>query len=48
MTLLHFLIFMFFLSILTYLALKNGNNTVAVLNAGFKGISQDTVSLQGR
>lgn len=48
MDLLHFLIFMFFLAILTYLALHNGTQTVAVLNAGFKGISQDTVSLQGR
>lgn len=48
MNLIHFLIFLFFVSILTYLALKNGNATVSVLNAGGSTLTKETATLQGR
>lgn len=48
MQLMHFLIFLFFVSILTYLALKNGNATVNVLNAGGNQLKAETSTLQGR
>ena len=48
MQLMHFLIFLFFLSILLYLGLKNGSNTVSILNAGGSQLSKETAVLQGR
>jgi len=48
MQLVHFLIFMFFLSILMYLGLKNGNATVGILNSGGAQLTHETSVLQGR
>jgi hypothetical protein len=48
MELMHFLILLFFLSILLYLGLKNGNATVAILNSGGAQLTHETSVLQGR
>lgn len=48
MQLVHFLILLFFMSILLYLGLRNGNATVSILNAGGAQLTHETSVLQGR